>query len=144
MYYEMTCIFSVWGDHFLPAGSRMLIFNSDPRLEVASLDLLVTVICSWRNPTNFPYGFLLYHCQIAILPHLSRSRMLKEGNGESICRFPWGPHGSPKSWMVSMENPIYKWMMTRGIPVTSGTCKYIIITNHHDIIFTCIYICTCI
>ena len=50
-------------------------------------------------------------------------------------------HGVPQGrWMVSMENPIYKWMMTRAIPVTSGTCKYIIITNHHDIIFTCIYI----
>ena len=42
----------------------------------------------------------------------------------------WGPEmevfkwGYPNSWLVFMENPDLKWMMTGGAPMTQETTKW--------------------
>ena len=50
----------------------------------------------------------------------------------SIWRFPksWG---FPKLWMVYlMENPLLKWMITRGTPMTQETSKSMYINGNHQ------------
>ena len=56
--------------------------------------------------------------------HLSQTSLSRPSHNNDIGAFPevMGIPGYLNSWMVSMENPIYKWMMTRGSPILG---------NHH-------------